>query len=62
MKKPAPRKQTKHKTQDLTDRAGGARVVADYLGITTQAVYGWGEYIPLLRVYQLKVGKPEWFK
>ncbi len=50
------------KTEDLFRRAGGARVVADVLRITPQAVYAWGKYVPLLRVYQLQASHPHWFK
>jgi len=55
-------KPLKVKNADLLAKANGVRNVADALGITTQAVYAWGEDVPLLRVYQLMTLKPEWFK
>lgn len=51
----------KVKTADLIQKAEGARHVADALEISTQAVYAWGEFVPLLRVYQLQAQKPGWF-
>lgn len=33
---------------------GSVSTLADALGITEQAVYGWGEEVPELRIYQIK--------
>lgn len=41
--------------------AGGKRQAAALLGITTQAIQKWGEDVPAMRIFQLKVLKPEWF-
>lgn len=46
----------------LVKRAGGIRELAEALGLTTQAIYAWGVYVPELRVYQAKVLRPEWFR
>jgi hypothetical protein len=48
------------KKADLIKKAGGARNVADALGVTSQAVYSWGDEVPFLRVYQLMQAHPEW--
>lgn len=50
------------RTADLIERAGGARQVAEFFSISTQAIYAWGETVPQLRVYQLRAAKPEWLK
>lgn len=50
------------KTADLLTRSDGPRPIAEALGISTQAVYAWGEDVPLLRVYQLMSLRPDWFK
>lgn len=34
---------------------GSARKLADALGITEQAIHQWGEQVPELRQYQIKV-------
>ena len=49
------------KTQQAIDRAGGAKALADLLGISHSAVLQWGETIPKAREWQLRVLKPEWF-
>jgi hypothetical protein len=41
--------------------AGSASALAKMLGITRQAVGGWVE-IPQMRLYQLRVLKPRWFR
>lgn len=52
----------RHEVDVLAQRAGGYRALAGFLGLTTQAVYAWGDKIPELRMYQLKVLKPEWLE
>ena len=52
-------------SHDLTGRrpvrlAGGRRHLAQLLGISTQAVYKWGRYVPAARVEQLRRLRPEW--
>jgi len=42
--------------------AGGVRPLALLLGVTTQAVYAWGDRMPPLQVYRLKDLKPKWFR
>lgn len=50
-------------TDELVRRVpGGVREIAEALEITTQAVYGWGVFVPPLRVYQLQAIRPEWFQ
>ena len=49
------------KTTDVLANAGGRRKLAELLGVTTQALYLWGDDVPELRVYQLRVLRPEWF-
>lgn len=43
-------------------RAGSQQALADVLGISRQAVCAWGENVPKMRVYQLKVVRPAWFR
>ena len=49
------------KTLDACHLAGSAAKLAALLGITKSAVSQWGEDVPEMRVFQLKVLKPEWF-
>lgn len=57
------RKQTlRVKTADLIKSAGDVKNIASVLDITTQAVYAWGNVVPLLRVYQLQSIRPDWFR
>jgi hypothetical protein len=42
--------------------AGSQAKLANLLGITRGAVWLWGEDVPIMRIYQLKVLKPQWFK
>ena len=56
------KKPPRMKTAALIEAAGGARKVADALGTSTQAIYAWGDDVPLLRLYQLKAEQPQWFK
>lgn len=37
-------------------------MLANMLGVTDSAVSQWGETIPELREWQLRVLRPEWFK
>ena len=41
--------------------AGSGSELARILGVKRQAIQGWGDTVPPLRVYQLKERKPEWF-
>lgn len=43
------------KTKEAVEIFGSFRALADALGISTQAVYLWGENVPELRTYQIKV-------
>lgn len=42
------------KTQDVVDRFGGHKALADALGIWPQAIYKWGDEVPELRRYQIE--------
>jgi predicted transcriptional regulator len=42
-------------------RAGGQTALAKLLGITRGAVWQW-KAIPMGRIYQLRLLRPEWFK
>jgi DNA-binding XRE family transcriptional regulator len=43
------------------EKAGTATALARLLGITRQAIYQWGDELPIQRYWQLKVLRPEWF-
>ncbi len=43
-------------------RAGSMSKLAVILGITRQAVSGWGRKVPGLRLYQLRERRPDWFR
>jgi hypothetical protein len=43
-------------------RAGSGAELARLLGIKRQAVDNWPNQIPPMRVYQLKVLRPQWFR
>lgn len=43
------------KTQDVIDHYGGVRQAAQALGISTQAIYGWGEDVPPMRQPHIQV-------
>lgn len=49
------------KTRDAITLARTATNLASLLGITASAVSQWPDEVPPLRVYQLRVLKPEWF-
>jgi hypothetical protein len=36
-------------------------MLARILGLTPAAITQWGDSVPVLRVYQLKELRPEWF-
>jgi hypothetical protein len=40
--------------KQVFDHFGGARKVAETLGIATASVYQWGDRVPLLRQYQIE--------
>jgi len=42
--------------------AGSQVKLAAILGIAQSAVAQWGQDVPIMRIYQLKVLKPQWFK
>jgi len=42
------------KTQDAIKAAGGAKALADALGVWPQAVYKWGEDVPSSRLAQVQ--------
>ena len=42
--------------------AGSATALAALLGVTKQAVSGWGDKLPELRGYQLRQLRPGWFR
>ncbi len=42
-------------------KAGSRRLLAEMLGITTQATYQWRRVVPPARVDQSKQLRPEWF-
>lgn len=48
-------------TKQAAALVGTKYKLAKLLGITPQAIQGWGETIPKLRLYQLQALKPEWF-
>ena len=41
--------------------AGNQTKLAAILGISQAAIAQWGEDVPLMRLYQLKTVRPEWF-
>jgi hypothetical protein len=49
------------KTSDAIEKAGGKRALAELLGITAQAIQGWGETVPKARQFMIKTLRPEWF-
>ena len=49
------------KTERAIELAGGAKQLADLLGITPSAISQWKEEVPKPREWQLRVIKPEWF-
>jgi len=49
------------KTDQAILLAGSPSALARILDISTAAVSQWGEFVPRLRVYQLRELRPEWF-
>jgi DNA-binding transcriptional regulator YdaS (Cro superfamily) len=47
---------------DAIQKAGGAKQLAQLLGITQPAISQWGDQVPKMRVFQLRALKPEWFQ
>lgn len=41
--------------------AGSQTKLAVILGVSQAAISQWGEDVPVMRIYQLKTLKPEWF-
>jgi hypothetical protein len=41
--------------------AGSQMKLAAILGISQAAIAQWGQDVPMMRIYQLKTLKPEWF-
>ena len=41
--------------------AGSQVKLAAILGVSQAAISQWGEDVPMMRIYQLKTLKPEWF-
>ena len=42
--------------------AGNQTKLAAILGISQAAIAQWGNDVPVMRIYQLKTMRPEWFK
>jgi hypothetical protein len=42
--------------------AGSQTKLAAILGINQSAVAQWGDDVPMMRIYQLKTLRPQWFK
>ena len=43
------------KTADVVGHFGGVRQAAEALGITTQAIYSWGDDVPVMRQPHIQV-------
>ena len=41
--------------------AGSQMKLAAILGISQAAIAQWGQDVPMMRIYQLKTLKPDWF-
>ena len=41
--------------------AGSQSKLAAVLGVSQAAISQWGQDVPMMRIYQLKSLKPEWF-
>lgn len=41
--------------------AGSQTKLAVILGVSQAAIAQWGQDVPVMRIYQLKTLKPEWF-
>jgi hypothetical protein len=42
--------------------AGSQIKLAAILGVSQAAISQWGQDVPVMRIYQLKTLKPDWFK
>jgi len=54
-----------HDTMDkhtAIKKAGGVQALAKLLDVSHQAIYAWQRELPKMRLFQLKVLRPEWFK
>lgn len=49
------------KTLDAIHLAGSVKALAEILGISGAAVSQWDEDVPAMRVWQLRVLRPNWF-
>lgn len=47
--------------EEAIKRAGGKSALARLLGVTPAAISQWGEDVPIMRIWQLKTLRPEWF-
>ena len=47
--------------EEAIKRAGGKSALARLLGISPAAISQWGADVPIMRIWQLKTIKPEWF-
>lgn len=45
----------------LIKTAGGVKPLAELLGLSTQAVYKWGE-VPPLQQFRIRELRPHWFR
>lgn len=43
------------RTEDAVAHFGSVKELAEALGVTTQAIYFWGETVPELRAFQLEL-------
>lgn len=43
------------KTQNVIDYFGSRKATAEALGVDLSAIAHWGEFVPLLRQYQIQV-------
>ncbi len=43
------------KTKDVIEHFGGYRQAAEALGITTQAIYRWGDEVPAMRQPHIQI-------
>ena len=43
-------------------KAGSVKQLALLLDVTHQAVYAWGPRLPKMRLWQLRVLRPGWFR
>ena len=48
--------------QTAIKKAGGVQALAKLLDVSHQAVYAWRGPLPKMRLWQLQVLRPEWFK